>query len=319
MSTLLNILIIVVSSVALIKGVNIFIDTASNLAGHFKISGYTISFFLIAIGTSLPELVVSITSAVEQNPLLAFGNAMGSNIALVTLVIALPAILSKGVTTRTILNSRDIYFAVLFSILPILLIIDGTLTRIDGTVLLVGYLIYSRAVLKRTSSLKNIGKITHGDKILKQLGLFIVALLILLGSSSLIVQSAISLSNQLAIGIGFIGLTITALGTSIPELAFTIAAVRKQKEESILGDIIGSVVANSTLVLGIAAVIFPISIKNTSIGVPTLFFLVFAMLVFLRFARTKEKFDSFEGILLLGLYSFFVAVEYFAAQGKLGF
>jgi cation:H+ antiporter len=315
MEILLNVLIILVASVALIMGVNLFVKSTTQIAQHFKISGYTISFFLVAIGTSLPELVVAITATTQGNPILAYGNAMGSNIALLTIIVGIPAIISvTGISTRTILNSKDIYYTTMFSLLPVVMMIDGTLARIDGIILILAYIVYARFVLRRATGIEQLVDKIGDVNIFKQLGIFLVALAILLVSSELIVNSAVNIGQSLLIGVGIIGLTVTALGTSLPELAYTIGAIRKGENEGVLGDIVGSVVANSTLVLGVAAIINPLVIAHTKIGIPTIFFLILALLVFLRFARTKERIDTAEGSLLTVLYVIFVVIGFLIAQ-----
>lgn len=297
------------SGIALIRGVNLFVRSATKLAHNLNISEYTISFFLIAIGTSLPETTVAITSAIEKKPLLALGNSIGSNIALLTLVVALPALTSGILTTKKILESNDIYYTALFNLLPIGLIVDGKLTRLDGIILLVSYSIYAQMVLKKAHGLENIRERTENINGLKQILVFLFSLAVLLISSEVIVRSGINLSSTFAINLGFIGLTVTALGTSLPEIAFSISALKNGSKDEILGNIIGSVVANSTLVLGLAAIISPINLNGTRIGMPTLFFLVLSQLVFLRFAKTKEKFDKPEGLILLLIYILFLLTE----------
>jgi cation:H+ antiporter len=302
MPNILSILVILVASIALIKGVKVFISSATLIAHHLKISEYTIGFLLVAMGTSLPEVVVAINAGVQKNTILSFGDALGSNIALVTLVVALPTLFAGSMSTKTIINSKDIYYTALFAILPITLIIDGVLTRVDGSILLGTYFIYAAFVLRRAHGVEKLRDIVEKTNMWKQVVLFLFSLVVLLVTSHLIVQAAISLSLALKISIGFVGLSLTALSTSLPEIAFTIAAVKRNKHTEVLGDIIGSVVANSTLVLGIASIIYPIDLGDSNIGTPTLFFTLLAILVFLRLARTKERITRVEALALIGLY-----------------
>ncbi len=311
----LSILVILTASVALIKGVDLFVKSVSRLAVRFKISAYTVSFFLVAVATSIPETVVAIGSSLEGNSILSFGNAIGSNIALLTIIVAIPCLMTVGLPTRTILNSKDIYYTALSSLLPVILILDGTLGKNDGIVLLLSYAVYVVAVLRKATGLEQIKDGFENVKVLKEIGLFLVGLLILLGASELIVLGAENLSVAMGISLGFIGLTVTALGTSLPEISYSISATRQGQKETVLGDVVGSIVANSTLVLGITALIYPVSIEGSSIGVTTLFFLVLSLLVFLRFARTKEKLDTVEGISLMLLYLVFLVVSFMAVEG----
>jgi len=308
MSTLL----IIVASIILVQAIKMFINASSKIARHIGISAYTISFLVVAIATSLPEVVVGITSALEGNPNLSFGNAIGSNIALLTLVIALPVFFSaKGISTRTILHSRDAYYSVFFALLPITLIVDGTLTRVDASILLITYFFYFVKVWRRSSQIEHILEQFEGVNIWKEGFFFLLSLVFLLGASELIVYSASTLSLGLGWGLTFVGLTVTAIGTSLPEIAFTLGASRGRYQQEILGDIVGSIVANSTFVLGLTALIHPITITNGEVSFTSLGLFVVIMLVFLRFTRTKEKIDKFEAAILLMMYFGFIAVEYF--------
>lgn len=320
MSTVTTLTFIAIASLVLIQAVKLFISSSSKIARHMGISAYTISFLLVAIATSLPEMVVGVTSAIEGNPMLSFGNAIGSNVALITLVVALPVLLSRegGISTRSILHSKDAYYSMFFSLLPIALLVDGALTRLDGAILLAAYLFYFVIVWRRSSKVERILEQFEDTNIWKEGIFFIFSLGLLLASSEVIVQSASNLSIQLGWGLTFVGLTITALGTSLPEIAYTVGAVRSRNQQGLLGDVVGSVVANSTIVLGLTAVIHPIEITNGKMSFSSLFLLVFIMLFFLRFSRTKEKIDKFEALTLLLLYIAFVVGEYYLQSTGLG-
>ena len=313
MPTIGNIALILAASLVLIQAVKLFIDSSSKISRHFGISAYTISFLIIAIATSLPEVVVGITSAIDKTPILSFGNAIGSNVALLTLVIALPVLFTteKGISTRTILHSRDAYYSTFFALLPIALIVDGELTKIDGIILLAAYIFYFILVWRRSSPIEHLLEKFEGVNVWKESFFFLLSLLLLLGASEVIVKTALALSIQLHWGLTFVGLTITAIGTSLPEIAFTLGASKKRFQQEILGDVVGSVVANSTVVLGITSIIYPIKITNGEMSFSSLLLFVVIMLIFLRFTRTKEKIDKFEAAVLLMMYFFFVAAEYY--------
>jgi len=304
---ILNVIILLVASLALIKTVDIFIKSSSKIARHIKVSEYTISFLLIAVATSLPELMVGITAAIQKNPVLSYGTAIGSNIALMTIVLAIPVLISGAMSTRTILNTKDIYYSVIFSILPLVLVLDKTLSRVDGLILLTSYILYFYIVFKKDRNLESINEGLKRPEFWKQLGIFLISLVLVLISSELIVKSALELSIRLGLSLGFIGLTIVAIGTSLPEIAFAVSAVNGRHKQEVMGNTVGSLVANSSLVLGVTALIYPIT--NTKIF-PTIF-LIFTMLIFLRFIRTKEKVDRPEAVILLLVYGIFVALEFY--------
>lgn len=309
--TILSIALIIVAALVLIKAVDWFIESSSQLAQHFGISSYTVSFFLVAAATSLPETVVGITSALERNPLLGYGTVIGSNIALLTLIISVPVLLSVGISTRTILRSKDMYITVVFALLPIALILDADLNITDGFILLAAYIIYTISVIRESTGLeKLLEEFTHVNY-WKQCTIFIVSLLLLLGASEIMVKSALRLSFELGLTVTFVGLTITAIGTSLPEIAFAIGAIKGKHQQEILGNIIGSVVANSTLVLGLIAVIHPIVITPiTPVKFIAIIFLVLSLILFVGFARSEEKISKFEALLLFLIYIVFLVMEY---------
>ncbi len=312
--TLLYILIIIVSSIVLVKSVDLFITSTTKIAHHLQISAYTISFFLVAAATSLPETVVGITSALEKNPILIYGTVIGSNIALLTLIVSIPVIFGVRISTRSILRSKDVYYALIFSILPLTLLIDGILTRIDGAVLLGAYALYSVVVLRRSHGIESIMEKMEHTNMWKQGVLFVVSLIMLLGASEGIVQSALHISENLGLGLGLVGLTIAAIGTSLPEIAFAVGAIKGHHHQEILGNVIGSIVANSTLVLGIASMIYPIDIASApGNNISPALFLVASLLLFIRFARSKENLSKLEALALLVFYFGFIAFEVFVS------
>ena len=304
---ILNAIILLAASLALVKTVDILVKSSSKIARHIKVSEYTISFLIIAVATSLPELMVGITSAIQKNPILSYGTTIGSNIALMTIVLAIPVLMTGAMSTRTILNTKDVYYSIIFSALPLVLILDKTLSRIDGLILLSSYISYFYIVFKKNLTLESVRKSLSRSEFWKQMGIFLISLVLVLVSGELIVKSASDLSIKLGWSLSFIGLTIVAIGTSLPEIAFAVSAVYGRHEQEVMGNAVGSLVANSSLVLGVTALIYPIT--NTKIF-PTVF-LILTMLIFLKFIRTKEKVDKLEAIILLLVYGIFVALEFY--------
>ena len=306
-----NILLMTFCAVLLIKAVDVFIDSSTKIAQYFKLSGYTISFLLVALATSLPEVTVAVTSGIAKKSLLSYGDAMGSNIALITLVISLPILLGKSIATRSVLHSKDIYYATFFAFLPALLSIDGDIKRSDGIILIIAYIAYLSSVIKRSRGVERILQQFDNINILKSAGLFALSLSLLLISSRGIVLGAINLSVQMGWALSFVGLTIIALGTSLPEIAFVISSEAKDNQREILGDIVGSVVANSTLILGLASIIYPIRLTYSSIGSSTILFLTISLLLFLKFTISKQRLEKFEALILISVYVLFILTEYF--------
>lgn len=311
-----NIVVLLISALIIAKAIKIFIDSSTKLAHMLSISEYTISFLVISLATSLPEFVVAITAGVEKNTILSYGDAIGSNLALLTLIIAIPVLAGHSLSTKSIIRSKDIYYTTFFLLLALAMALDGTLSRIDGLLLIVGYFYYTRSVLKRGTVLETFVDRLKLEKtnVWKEGVLFVFSLALLLLASEGIVRSAIDLSENLNVSLGFIGLTITALGTSLPEIAFVLGIINTDgNKEEITGDVIGSVVANSTLVLGTAAVIYPIELGRSHFGFSTILIVISTLLLFLAFSRSDEKIDKKEAVALLVVYVLFVGLEYYMA------
>ncbi len=308
MHLVINLLAGLVLSTILVKSTDWIITSSSRLAKHFKISQYTISFLVIAFATSLPELVVGIVSALEGNPALSYGNVLGSNIADLTIILAIPIFIGGAINTREMVKNKDLFFTVFFGILPLILIFDGTLSQADGIILIFSYLFYLALVLRRSSAVENIMEHFQKTYVLRDSLIFLFSILVLLGSADLLVKVAQNISYIAKVPLILIGLTVTALGTSLPELAFGLKAIKTHHKGEVLGNIVGSVIANSTLVLGVTAVISPIG-KDGGVGLSSVAFLLATLFMFLIFSLSRKSIGKFEAFLLLLLYFVFVLVE----------
>jgi cation:H+ antiporter len=307
----LNIAILAISAIVITRAIKIFIDSSTKLAHLLNISEYTIGFLVVSIGTSLPELVVAITSGLEKDSILSYGDAIGSNLVLLTLIVGLPIMLNHGMSTKNLIDSKDIYYSAFFMLLALAMSLDGILTRIDGALLLGGYIFYSQAVLRRGTKLEAFLEKFDRTNVWKQGVLFAFSLVLLLTASEGIVRAAVNISQLLDVSLGFVGLTMTAVGTSLPELAFAFGIVKTHgNEDEIMADVIGSVVANSTLVLGTASLIYPIDLGGSHVGLPTMIVLVLTLLLFLIFSKSDESVSRLEASILITIYVLFIAVEY---------
>ena len=312
MSLIFTIFSILAASIVLIKAVDWFILSVSKIAHYFRLSGYTISFFLIGAATSFPELVIGIVSAYEKRPILSYANVIGSNMALLTLIIAIPVLLGAEISTRRIVHSKDLYITLFCFVFALALTLDGKLTRIDGIALIIGYVLYTTHVIRSGSVVEKIAEKLEHVRLDKQLAIFTASVIVVMFSSEVIVQSAFSLSQILGWNIAFIGVTLTAIGTSLPEITYAIKVMNDPwKRDGIIGNTMGSVVANSLLVLGTTVLIQPLTISDNQVNIPTITILFFTLLLFLNFARTKTKLDKKEAIILLCIYAIFVLMEYY--------
>lgn len=314
---LLYVIAFIVSAVVLARSSVFLVETLTKIALKLKISEFLVGFMLIAVGSSLPELLVGIVAAIEKEPLLSLGNIIGSNIVNLTIVLGVPALVAGGIRIRAQVRNREIFFMNIFAVAPLLLLIDGTLSRGEGVLLLLLFAVYLYNLITRSPAYTKVMK-DHRDKISLpiQLLLFAGALAVLLGSVEILIRSGTALAIGAGIPTILIGLFVLAFGTSLPELSFNITAALKRQGEILMGDILGSVVANATLVLGVTALINPIVVERPDILVTSSVVLLLTLLVFTFFVRSQYKVTIKEGlILILGYLVFVVAQLLYGMRG----
>ncbi|GGX73312.1 calcium/sodium antiporter [Saccharospirillum salsuginis] len=243
-----------------------FVDGASATARYAGMSPLLIGMVIVGFGTSAPELVVSAIAALDGNPGLALGNAYGSNITNIGLVVGLVAVLSPiQVHSRIITKELPILLAI--TVLSGWFLLDNQLTRVDATVLLIvffvimGWSIYQGSKggddiigVEVTAELDS-----HPMSLKVALTWLVVGLILLVISSRLLVWGAVIIAQSLGVSDLIIGLTVVAIGTSLPELASSLAAIRKNEHDLALGNVIGSGLFNTLAVVGIAAGISPLA------------------------------------------------------------
>lgn len=314
---------LVVGFVLLIKGADWFVDSASAMAKKLRISPIIIGMTIVSLGTSAPEVVVSIIASLEGNGDMVAGNIVGSNIANVTMILGLTVVVSPIVVERGVAN-RDIVFSIGAALLLLLLVSErwfGTdggsiLTRIDGLIFLAVlvfymYYIFKKAMRTRTSTLDEEAietGTTHG-KASRGWGILSVILLVgLVGivlGGDLVVSSATEIAIALGMSQALVGLTIVAIGTSLPELVTSLMAAFKGETEMALGNLVGSGVLNILFVLGIASVISPLEVSGSIII--DIFIMLFVTVAVLVMAKTKYHLNRTEGIILVVFYIVYLA------------
>ena len=306
----LIIILFVISCIILVASGSFLVRSLVIITKFLRISEYVAAFILMAFSTSLPELFVGISSAIAKQPALVFGTVIGSNIADLTLIGGIAVLMARKVNIKRLAIKKDVIFMILLAALPMaLMFIGNKLSRFDGIILLMVFLFYTNHLIKTrkqyTVKLKN--KIGRWE-ILSAILIFMFSLVLLYGSSHYVVKYGAELALGLYLPPIFVGLFFLALGTSLPELVFTVKAMTKNHAEFAIGDLIGSVVMNSTLVLAVAALIFPIT-TNFFLFFTSAIFMILATMLFAAFVRSGEKFTALEGISLIILYVLFLIVE----------
>lgn len=292
------------------------------LAAKTGVGRLALAGILVALSTSLPELFVGIFSGLEGKPQISLGNILGSNVVNLSLVIGAATIISGTLAVVGDYLAWEFAVAFLMGIAPVVLLFDGELSRFDGLILLIIYLIYVRdlvvagkhkqmakqggaAHFSILSKVKSIHR-NHVDKLALK---FLCGILLVIVSADLIVKMASSLALSIGLSMLLVSLILVAFGTSLPELALEIEAIKNKNVVLALGNLLGSTVTNSTLIVGLTVLISPLKIRAiqtygfASIG----FVVVFGL--FWLFTRTKRKLERWEALVLLGVYLMFVGVE----------
>ena len=308
MELFLIILLLGVGFVLLLKGADFFVDGSSALATNFNIPPIVIGLTIVAFGTSTPELVVSVLASVSGSPEIALGNVLGSNIANILLILGIAGIIYPLKTKKNTVW-KEIPFSLLAAVVLIIVandqILDGSdnlLSRSEGIVLLlffVIFLVYILGIAKGDTTKEPGIKELSGKKIILYLIIGLVALVI---GGKLVVDNAIKIARTLAISEKVIGLTIVAVGTSLPELVTSAVAARKKMSDIAIGNIVGSNLFNIFFILGISMVIRPIPFSQTMN--PDLMLLLFASfaLFLVMFTGRRRVLDRWEAIVMLIVY-----------------
>lgn len=312
---ILYIALFLISVLVLVKSGSVAVKCLVAISRYLRISEYVLAFILMALATSLPEFFVGINSAFAKAPVLSLGNIIGSNIVNLSLILGAVVIFAKGIKIESKIAKRDAWIVFFISILPLLLLIDKNLSQADGGILLIVFIWYLRHILKAKEAFRKrmdhiVRTIERFRQFVRDLLIFILAIAILLISSWSVVKTATLIAEGLELPLVLIGLVLVAIGTSLPELVFGIKAVITKHEGMNLGNLIGSTVMNSTLILGITALIYPIRIENFNMILTAGLFMVFIILIVNFFIATKEKISWKEGVVLIGLYVAFLVLEF---------
>lgn len=295
------------------------VKTLVQIAKYLNWKEFMVGFFVMAFATSLPNLFVDINAAIHGLPQIAFGDIVGGNLVDLTLVMALAVLFSKnGISTRSKMVQSSALFTVIIAILPLLLILDGDLSRIDGGVLLLTFFVYSTWIFSKQdnfqkvySNKKNKIEITSPFWFVKNVAKLILLIILLLASSFVIIDSAQFFSKTLGAPLALIGILIVGLGNCFPEAYFSIISSKKGEGWMVLGDLMGSVIVCATLVLSTVALISPFKIDDFSPFVVARAFVLLAAIFYLFAIKTDKKITKKEGALLLFVYIAFLLTEIF--------
>lgn len=311
---LLEILLIIVGFVLLIKGADYLVEGASNIAKKFHIPEIIIGLTIVSIGTSMPELFVSLTSALEGYSDMAIGNVIGSNVCNLLLILGLSSVI-RTIKFQENTKKYEIPMCFIISIIFMLLcnIGDG-ISRIDALLLLVlfiGFISYTivMGLKSQKEETKEEKKEIVKINIVKNIIYVIGGIVALKFGGDFVVDNAVSIANRFNLSEKLISLTILAVGTSLPELVTSVTAAFKGNSDIAIGNIIGSNIFNMLLIIGASALIKPI-IYNTSynLDMVILLFGTILLMVFPVLSKNKNEMHKKNGLSYLGLYAVYLII-----------
>ena len=314
---LMAVILLLVGFVLLIKGADFFVDGSSAVAKILKVPTLIIGLTIVAMGTSLPELSVSITASMAGSNALAVSNVIGSNIFNLIVVLGASALMAPLYVSKDVLK-KDFPFSVVCAVLLLILgYIEMELRRYDGIIFLVLFICFIayqiHSAKKARKAALEAGNAADDEDEIKNIPLWLAFIYIVGGAVAVkfggdfVVNSAKEIAAFFGLSENLIGLTIVALGTSLPELVTSVVAARKNQLDMAIGNVVGSNVFNILMILGVAATVSPISfIMENVIDIVVL--LGFSLLVWLM-CFLRKKLDKLEGaIMLLGYVGYMVYI-----------
>ncbi len=311
----MDFIILIIGFFLLIKGADIFVDGASSIAKKIGIPSVIVGLTIVSLGTSAPELAVSLISSFNGNNGIAVGNVLGSNLfnTLVVLggtAIVAPLLIKKSTIKRDYIATLVVTILTCFLIFGVVPKSENMLSRISGIILLVVCVVYMFILVKaaKKDSVKD-EENTSEIKMSKNILLSLIGVVGIVFGGNLVVDSATNIAYSLGMSEKLVGLTIVAVGTSLPELVTSIVAALKGENDIALGNVLGSNIFNLVLILGASATITPIAVSGVMI---IDFIILIAVTLFIGalifFNKKDEKrLGRLEGIILVGIYVAYLA------------
>ncbi|HBN14585.1 MAG: calcium/sodium antiporter [Gammaproteobacteria bacterium] len=317
---LLPVVAVVSGLLALVWSADRFVDGAASAARHFNVPALLIGIVIIGFGTSAPEMVVSALASSQGNPGIALGNAYGSNITNIGLILGITAVLAPIAVDSQVLR-RTLPLLTIVTLLSAVLMLDDNISRIDAIILLVLFaVLMALTIIQGTKDQKrpvhdawadDVSEATAHPMPLKTAIIWVVVgLILLIASSRLLVWGAVTIAQSLGVSDLIIGLTIIAVGTSLPELASSIIAARKGEHDMAVGNILGSNLFNTLAVVGIAGAIHPMAVGHEVLTRDMLVMVGLTLSLFVfgfGFKRRQGCINRWEGAILVAVYLMYTA------------
>ncbi len=310
---LLNFLLFIGSLLILIKSAEYCTEYASKVARIFHLSQFIVSFFIVSFISVFPETMISVISAVRGVPEFGLGALLGSNVADLTLVFGIVALFStKGIPVRSEILKQDFMYLFLL-LVPLLVGWDGYFSRADGVLLIMGGVFFLFTLSFQSKSFKKQWSSVNHSLLFKYICLLVLTLIVLIAAANYTVKYGTHFASDLNIPAVLVSITIISIGTCLPELFFSIKAIKQDQNALALGDILGTVIIDATIIIGLLGVIHPFHFNPHAIYVTGVAMFIAGLLTIL-FIRTNKVLSKSEGIYLILFYLVYLIVE-FSVQG----
>lgn len=311
---MLTYLLLIIGFALLVKGADFFVDGSSSVAKLLKVPSLIIGLTVVAFGTSMPEASVSITAALAGKNELAISNVIGSNIFNLLVVVGASAIISPLIVQVSILK-KEFPYSILITALLLVFSLDSwvrrgggnQISRLDGGILFMFFILFVASTVRFALSSRKVLQVCDipedEPKVLSpiiSLLYIVLGLIAIIWGGNLVVNSATQIALSFHLSETLIGLTIVAIGTSLPELVTSVVAAKKGESDIALGNVVGSNIFNILLILGVSATIKPVAVTTDSIY--DMIILIIASLLVYVFAIKNKKISRVEGILMILLY-----------------
>jgi len=303
---LLEVVLIIAGLVALVFSADFAVKHVMRLAKFLSLSGFVVSFVIAGIVVILPELCIGIVAALEGTSSLGFGVILGANVADLTLVIGMVALYAGNLNLDSA-TLKQVKWSFAAVVLPVLLFWDAEISSIDGGILVLAYSVYMFLLLKNNRKYYPGVHNRTKSKFVSELAVVVVSLVVLFTGAGLVTENAQELSAALGLPLFLVGVVV-AIGTCLPELVFSLHASKKNQGEIGLGNILGNVLADAMLTIGIIALIQPIRPNTPVFPMSTGVFMVVSALMVVLLSR-KGGLNRKDGLLLLITYCIFLTAQ----------
>ena len=307
----MSFVILIIGFFFLIKGADLFVDGAASIARKFNIPSMVIGLTIVAMGTSAPEAAVSITSSLAGQNDMSVANVVGSNFFNILMVLGVSAIIAKLPVQKNTIK-KDTPFLLIVSVLLLIFAFDKNISRIEGIIFLVIFVYFLYTTVKSAKNTKESTSLSDNEiavsdndipantPMFKTIILSLIGIAGIIFGGDMVVDSATSIATMFGMSANLVGLTIVAVGTSLPEFVTSIVAIKKGETEIAIGNVIGSNVFNILLVLGLATAIFPIAISTFAL-IDIVFMVAITILLYL-FMKKDNCLVKKHGFIFIILY-----------------